>query len=226
MLLPTIVLDLDTDCRFTASQPVTDGGIGTKTTRTPESPIMAFEQFNFPTGRQAKPETAVIDLNLKGFKLFTDDEAHLARYTTPSAAKYVIEPAPSPDPVTLRHRPDCLDLPGELWQPLPFAPDRYQVSDLGRVKSTYWRGTRILCPVNRRVMLTISTHNLASIYVARLVAYTFLGPLLPGSAIRFLDGDRDNPALSNLIIEKGTPFRKPDVICPAWAPVRGVDFEV
>lgn len=130
------------------------------------------------------------------------------------------------DSVTLRHRPDVLELPGETWRPLPFVSDRYQISDRGRVKSTVRQRVKILTPVNGRVSITLRPQQLAIIYVARLVVFTFIGPPQPGTAIRFMDGDRENPALSNLIIEMGRPSRRSNVIFPAWARVHGIDFDV
>ncbi|MEV0646080.1 NUMOD4 motif-containing HNH endonuclease [Phytomonospora sp. NPDC050363] len=100
-------------------------------------------------------------------------------------------------------------LPGERWLPLPGYEETYKVSTHGRVWSRPRRHTQ-------GGVLTVRTgmrgYTLVSLVqegrqktreVHRLVAAAFLGPRPEGMEVRHLDGDKQNPHVSNLAY--GTP---------------------
>lgn len=96
----------------------------------------------------------------------------------------------------------------EEWRPIAGYEGRYDVSDLGRVRSWVpYRGLpapRLLkAPVaanGYRVVRPLSGGRGKTFTVHHLVATTFIGPKPPGMHVRHLDGDRLNNLLSNLAI--------------------------
>jgi hypothetical protein len=107
-----------------------------------------------------------------------------------------------------------LNLPGEIWKPVPWAPD-YTVSTFGRVRSIRPRkGARanvnggVLAPwVNsprrgvayRRLRVSLRVAKKTTTYsVHTLVLETFVGPRPPGCEACHNDGNGLNNTLSNL----------------------------
>lgn len=95
----------------------------------------------------------------------------------------------------------------ERWRPVVGYEGRYEVSDLGRVRSSLpCRGLpvpRLLrSNPNAEGYLCVSLYQEGSSQrtsrVHRLVAAAFLGPCPPGQEVRHRDGDRRNPVLTNL----------------------------
>lgn len=100
----------------------------------------------------------------------------------------------------------------EIWKPVVGYEGRYEVSNLGRVKSlpnqTY-HGTRILKPHTPKggypgvVFLDAISRRRCYHNVHALVARAFHGPPPAGHEVCHRDGDRSNPKASNLMW--GTP---------------------
>lgn len=88
----------------------------------------------------------------------------------------------------------------ENWKAVPGYGGLYEVSDLGRVRS-YARGTaRLLRPgIASHGYPTVALGRGKSRTVHSLVAEAFLGPRPAGQEVCHRDGDRANPALSNLV---------------------------
>jgi len=96
----------------------------------------------------------------------------------------------------------------EKWKDVPGYEGRYQVSDMGRVKSTARGKDFILTPANAdknpRVILCDGNGKNLPLLVHRLVLLAFVGPSdLPA---RRRDGDNTNNRLTNLFYDgKGAP---------------------
>lgn len=104
---------------------------------------------------------------------------------------------------------DNIDPTSETWKPIPGHPG-YEASDQGQIRSVRrW----VVSPARKRVFpgkvlrqFTLwngykTIHlgkNLMNIYVHRLVALAFLGPMPHGLEICHNDGDKTNNLLSNL----------------------------
>jgi hypothetical protein len=105
------------------------------------------------------------------------------------------------------------DEPQEIWRPIVEAPDSYEISNLGHVRSITrprfdGRGTlqsRMMTPIlNKgypRVTLRIGGETCYR-FPHIMVAAAFIGPCPDHQEVRHKNGDRANPALSNL--EYGT----------------------
>lgn len=105
-----------------------------------------------------------------------------------------------------------VDLPGEEWRPVVGYEGRYEVSNLGRVRSFALAGKghgraaepRLLNPIlwrNGYLVINLChevTGDRHPRTVHALVMEAFVGPRPSGMEVRHLDGDRRNPALSNL----------------------------
>jgi hypothetical protein len=97
----------------------------------------------------------------------------------------------------------------ESWVPIPGYEGRYDVSDLGRVRSLLGREPRVLKPYrikNGRFQLTLRDANgrIKHPYVYQVVLLAFRGPPPPGMQCRHVvENDLGNNALANL--EYGTP---------------------
>lgn len=101
----------------------------------------------------------------------------------------------------------------ELWKPITGYEDRYEVSNLGRIRSLdmvlkHWQGgtilrkgrilkTRTTCWGYLHVCLSRDSHN-AFLTVHRLVALHFLPPCSGGTHVNHKDFDRKNNVVSNL----------------------------
>lgn len=88
----------------------------------------------------------------------------------------------------------------EKWLPIEGFPG-YEVSDLGRIKSTKFNKTKILASVvGPQGYLNICIHQKRQYLfrVHKLVAETFLGKKPEGCECRHLDGNKLNNNLSNL----------------------------
>lgn len=95
----------------------------------------------------------------------------------------------------------------ERWLPIPGYEGRYDVSDLGHVRSWSVRNrnaaprSKALQPHSTgypRLMLYSGGGRYANRFVHQLVAAAFIGPRPPGQQVRHLDGNRSNPRLTNL----------------------------
>lgn len=105
-----------------------------------------------------------------------------------------------------------LELATEVWRPIEDYEGRYQVSNLGRVRSlerlVKRRGAgdirvrgRILKPTasDARLRVGLSKNGeQRTHYIGRLVLETYVSPPPEGFIARFKDGDRTNLRLSNL----------------------------
>lgn len=98
-------------------------------------------------------------------------------------------------------------LMAEEWRSVPGYAGRYEVSNLGRVRSlpnSRRRTTLVLKPASAKrggypvVNLTTSGSQQRVWFVHRLVALAFLGPCPDGMEVCHNDGDTSNAALSNL----------------------------
>jgi hypothetical protein len=107
-----------------------------------------------------------------------------------------------------------VDLPGEEWRPIVGYDGRYEVSNLGRLRT--WLGLPGKgCQNIRAAFPKLKAHEShrcgyrqASLYsghqksrqhyIHRLVAESFIGPTPEGCEVRHLDGDKKNNRLSNL----------------------------
>ena len=109
------------------------------------------------------------------------------------------------------------DVTPECWLPVPMWDGWYEVSDLGRVRSTPHdtdmglRGGHILKPGTYRsghkhvtfTRVTDAGKDRETFQVHRLVMLAFVGPCPEGMQVRHLDGDPANNRLPNLAF--GTP---------------------
>lgn len=100
----------------------------------------------------------------------------------------------------------------EQWRDVPGYEGRYQVSDLGRVRSldrrvpcahgaTRQMRGRVLRPAGQKSdphLRVVLEHHGPGQLVHRLVAAAFLGPCPDGQEVRHLDGDPTNNRLDNL----------------------------
>ncbi len=92
----------------------------------------------------------------------------------------------------------------ENWLPVVGYEGLYEVSSLGRVRSTprpKAKGGPLAMPPDHhgRLHVTLHKQGVQTVrHVHRLVADAFIGPLLPGMETRHLDGDPTNNTVSNL----------------------------
>jgi hypothetical protein len=95
----------------------------------------------------------------------------------------------------------------EEWKPVVGCENWYEVSSYGRVRrvkcSTCGNPGSILKhyysdPGYARVTLPVKGKCRRSFYVHHIVAKAFLGPRPKGMTINHIDGDKQNPAVSNL----------------------------
>lgn len=92
----------------------------------------------------------------------------------------------------------------EAWKPVPHAPDRYEVSDQGRIRSLIGKAPRILKPGihprtgHRMVVLAVERGKTRALWVHRLVLEAFVGPAPEGHEACHGDGDPSNNHLANL----------------------------
>lgn len=94
----------------------------------------------------------------------------------------------------------------EEWRPISGFAERYEVSDLGRVRSLrrkYIRGGVRAMAIDGAGYLSLLLYDDNSVprmmLVHRLVALAFIGPCPEGQQVRHRDGNRLNPVLSNLM---------------------------
>lgn len=86
----------------------------------------------------------------------------------------------------------------ENWKAVVGFEGRYEVSDLGRVRS-WVRGERILrAGVSSNGYPTVALGRGNSRTVHSIVAEAFVGPKCDGQEVRHKDGNRKNPVASNL----------------------------
>lgn len=99
--------------------------------------------------------------------------------------------------------PSYISPPGERWAPVTWSPGT-SVSDQGRVVGkrgailTHFRHAPNFYP---RVHVSTGGGKTRFVYVHRLVYEAFNGPIPPGMEVAHLDGNKDNPALTNLSLE-------------------------
>jgi hypothetical protein len=91
----------------------------------------------------------------------------------------------------------------EEWRLSPVRPDRYEVSNIGRVRSRFRNGrVHLLTPHVKPwgyLRVTFNVDGKDTYFdVHRLVAQAFIGARLPGQVIRHLDGDPTNNCVDNL----------------------------
>jgi hypothetical protein len=89
----------------------------------------------------------------------------------------------------------------EQWRAIAGYEGRYEVSNLGRVKSLPRRRTKggiLVTPVNKRGYLSV-TLGYEKRELHGVVAAAFLGSRPQGAEVRHLDGNPLNPAAANLV---------------------------
>lgn len=92
----------------------------------------------------------------------------------------------------------------ETCRPIPGYEGRYEVSDLGNVKSLRRDGGLLKPNRDGQGYPTVNLQG-TRIRVHELVMRTFVGPKPAGSFIRRRDGDKTNPALANLYYAQPQP---------------------
>lgn len=107
--------------------------------------------------------------------------------------------------------------PTEEWRPTHHP--NYEVSNLGRVRSSYGRALRILKPTRQKGYPAVGFHTAGRSRfqrIHRLVAAAFLGPCPKGQEVCHKDHDKENACLTNL--EYGTHRRnmKDSVFSGQW----------
>lgn len=85
----------------------------------------------------------------------------------------------------------------ERWRPVVEAPERYEVSDFGRVRSLLGRTGPHVIYIGRgthghRLVSLHTTSGRVGRLVHRLVMEAFVGPCPEGMEVRHLDGDASN----------------------------------
>lgn len=93
----------------------------------------------------------------------------------------------------------------EIWKDIPGYEGKYQVSNIGRVKSIVWKGVvkdTIFTPWKSRYgYLMVSLRdgiNKKGFGVHRLVYEAFLGPIPPGMQVNHINEDKTDNRLENL----------------------------
>ena len=93
---------------------------------------------------------------------------------------------------------------GENWKPVVGFEDRYEVSDLGRVKSLNYRGSTMKIRIMKAtpnyagyLVITLGKDH-KQYRVGRLVLESFVGPCPENQECCHDDGDRGNNKLNNL----------------------------
>lgn len=110
---------------------------------------------------------------------------------------------------SLRRKSDFADIPGEDWRPIPGFAGRYDVSNLGRVRS--WCPSRRRLPIPRLLSPAQKSERapyqcvglfvdgrVRGVQVHTLVLEAFVGPRPAGLQAGHWDGDHRNNRLSNL----------------------------
>lgn len=95
----------------------------------------------------------------------------------------------------------------EIWKQVKGYP-KYEVSNHGRVRSNWFKNSRILRQIKMDsgyyVVSLYSAENKILIRINRLVLETFIGQCPDGMECSHLDGDKTNNYLNNLIWETHT----------------------
>ena len=102
----------------------------------------------------------------------------------------------------------------EIWKPIPGYEGKYEVSNLGRVRSldrSVWccgaiKGSYFSRKPGRVLRPALASTGYPSVVLGRgntqnvhvLVALAFLGPCPAGCEVRHIDGSRNNPCVDNL----------------------------
>lgn len=92
----------------------------------------------------------------------------------------------------------------EEWRDVPGYEGRYQVSNLGRVRSVghyvqRWVEGRVLRPrIRKEGYPVVTISGVGPKDVHQLVALAFLGPKEAGQQVRHLNGNRQDPSADNL----------------------------
>lgn len=125
--------------------------------------------------------------------------------------------------------PTVETLPNEIWKGFPvegFA--RYSVSSLGRIKSVPKQGVRtfrIHAPSGSPSVIALThdeTGMIAVFTIARIQALAFLGPAPKGHSIHFINGDRYDRRLENMMYAPTPPnlgrgqVESRKWVSPAW----------
>lgn len=96
----------------------------------------------------------------------------------------------------------------EIWKDIKGYEGKYQVSNLGRVRSLKYRMSncvKVMSPQNNGkgyyfIGLRNKTNKRQHYYIHRLVYETFVGPIPSNMEINHIDCDPSNNALSNLML--------------------------
>jgi hypothetical protein len=107
----------------------------------------------------------------------------------------------------MQRRKGAVDM-DEIWKPCPMYEDRYEVSNLGRIRAATWariggsKPGRILYEAKddrgySQVYL-YRNYRQHTVKVHRLVAVAFLGERLDGMTVNHIDGNKQNNSVSNL----------------------------
>lgn len=120
-------------------------------------------------------------------------------------------------------RPPIEDLPGEEWRDIPSWEGRYQVSNLGRVKSVSfasYKGAALLSyRDNKRGYWQVTLYErprVEHLTIHKLVMWAFVGSRPPGMEICHGDGNRKNNSLSNLRYGTSTENKQDAIKHGTW----------
>lgn len=87
----------------------------------------------------------------------------------------------------------------EEWRPVVGFEGKYEVSNMGRVKSLVWGREHILKPnPHTQGYVTVCPGGRKHQLVHRIVAETFLGPIPEGMEVNHIDGNKRNNRADNL----------------------------
>lgn len=87
----------------------------------------------------------------------------------------------------------------EEWRPVVGFEGKYEVSNMGRVKSLVWGREYVLKPSRHsQGYVTVSPGGHRHQLIHRVVAQAFLGPIPDGMEVNHIDGDKQNNRADNL----------------------------
>jgi hypothetical protein len=115
------------------------------------------------------------------------------------SARYLSSP-PTSTQTRMQNRAFYLAVMQEIWKPVPSYEGRYEVSNLGRVRSYVRNSAGVFLKPGRSThgYLTVSLGRKNSRTLHSLVAETFIGTRPAGQEVLHKDGSRTNNCVENL----------------------------